>query len=276
MDHCNVLRSESGALEPLIISALASDRVGKIVDDGDLTHPLPVVSRSWSAVVAAFSDVLLALHGPDPHAKAIENHDAILRAHQDLLYRIAEFVEAVEKQTRVVVGKYVAPRNLDRALSEQCNAIKHEGARVGWVSARDAIMRVPGYQLRHLHGRSEIPMERFHKKRPSFSFNMELRRLVVNLYLLGDHAGRAVIDAAGPGASRKSDDTIAMLEHVIVLPPVIFPGERQLPAPHLALTGLALEVASRGGAFVALDGEIQIRHLHAGDGITSNFGLADV
>lgn len=137
-------------------------------------------------------------------------------------------------------------------------------------------MRAHGYQVRHLVGRGEVAMERFHKKRPSYSFNLEIRRLVTHLYLLGEHAGRAVIAATGPGNPRGSADTVTMLEHIIALPPMIFPGERKFPLPHLALTGVGLEVATRGGVLVALDGKIEIKSLHDGDGITRNFGLTDV
>src|SRR5690606_30518355 len=109
VDHCTVLRSETGALEPLIISAMASDRVAKMVDEGDLTHPLPILSRSWSAVVATMGDVLVGLLGPSQGAKFLDNHDVTLRAHRLLLYRIAE-TPSCERTETCCTGSPSSPR----------------------------------------------------------------------------------------------------------------------------------------------------------------------
>ena len=119
-------------------------------------------------------------------------------------------------------------------------------------------------------------MDRFNKKRPSFSFNLELRRLMVHLYLLGDHAGRAVVDAHGPGKPRGTDDSIKVIGRIDELSPVLFPGERKLGLPILSINAVGLTAATKGGRYVALDGPIEIKHLHEGDGITTTFGLADV
>lgn len=275
MDRCTVTLAETGDLQPLIIGALRSTGVSAAVAGSTNPHPLPVIIRAWSAVEAALEKTLDALDETVKQQDESKGASAALDAYREFLYRAAEFVEAVEKQTRAVAGSYKVPKNLDRILSEQCNAMKHNHMRLGWVSARSGFFRVTGYQMRHHVGDGETSADRFHKKRPSFSFNLEIRRVFAACYLLGEHAGRAIIavhGAAVPGTGTRSD----VLDRVLHLGSLIFPGESKEALPSVVQKGVDIEFTLLGGGMMPLVGQAQITALHTADGFTRTFSLSKI
>jgi hypothetical protein len=246
-----------------------------MVTANGITHPAPVIGRSWSAVENALERSIDLIGAVTTVSGKSSGTSEALDAYGAFLYRAAEFVEAVEKQARAVLPSYKVPKALDRMLSIQCNAIKHNNTHLTWVSADNGFLRVNGYQLRHIEGKSEVPVDRFHSKRPSYSFNLERRSLYAAMYLLGEHAGRAIIEvhgAAVPAGTKRS----AALDRVLALGPVIYPGEEREDFPAIKLSGASLGISLYGGARMPLSGNVRITAVHSGDGFTRTFGLTKV
>lgn len=245
IDHCTVRQSEVGGMRPLIIAAVNSQNVRAFVAHKGLPDPLAILWRAWTELETSLMRVLTLTANWSAEAVHAHDRNEELEAYKSFVYRCAEFAEAVEMQTRRLTGGYKLPRSIDRLLSEQCNAMKHDNMRLTWVSACDREHRVNGFQFRHHVGKVDTVAERFHSKRPSYSFNMELRRHWAGLYLLGDHAGRAVIAVHGPSApiyEQLSEIYMQMLEQ----PSFVFEKEANVPFAMLREYGDTLEVALDG------------------------------
>jgi hypothetical protein len=206
-------------------------------------------------------------------------HD-VLDAHRNFLYRSAEFVEAVEKQMRELFDDkraYRAPGWADRLLSEECNALKHEGMRLCWVGASGPIFSVAGYQVRQHVGEEEREAERFHRKVPAYSFALRIRRMMMALYLIGEESGRKVVGQFGAAVVPDKPEVSKALIHTTKIGAVVFPGERNIPAPRFEIDAKGdLQVGSTGGKTLHLPQPYQIRSVHAGDGFTRTFSMTQV
>lgn len=280
MDRCTVTLAETGDLSPLILGALRSQGVAAEAARLGITNPFPVVSRAWGEVEHALQAFF------DAEAKVVnvpgktEGIDPTMKAYREFLYRSAEYVEVIEKQLQALYDDkkaFKATRWQDRQLSEECNALKHEGMRLAWVSATGQIMRVTGYQVRHLVGDADVECERFHKKALSFSFGLRVRKMLAAAYLLGEEAGRKVIadfGAAVPVANPKISEAMVKATKIGAF---VFPSERNVPAPILEITNTGhLKVDSTGGRTVAIAGPYAVSSVFSGDGFTRTFSYGKV
>jgi len=151
--------------------------------------------------------------------------------------------------------------------------MKHSNIHLRWVSACDDKHRVNGFQFRYHFGTPAENVERFHSKRPSYSFNMELRRHWAGLYLLGDHAGRAVIATLGapnPIYEPVSEAYMRMLE----LPAFVFWSESDVPLALVREYGNTMEVSLDGATKVPVRA-LRTTSITLGDSLSAGAEIPD-
>lgn len=278
LERCTVSAIETGDLTPLILSALKSDAVREAAAENQIAHPYPAVYRAWKDVDDALTRTLDALENVRMVKDADGSEKALLACFRDFQYRTAEFAEAVKRQNDELMGKgaYNAPKFINDELKQQCNWQKHNGVRLGWVGAVSSFFSVHGYQLRHITANGDTELDHAHRKRPSFSFNLEIRRIVAHLYLLGEHAGRKVIEQYGPPPPRNGDEPWPALSRVMRLNPIVFPGERRMRAPKLEIVDGDLKVDLQGGPSIPLGGPLHVGAKFTSDGVTRTIRIAKV
>jgi hypothetical protein len=239
-----------------------------------IQHPYPVLSIKWREVAKEFGLALDALE--DVRAHGNRGAETLLKAWTSVLYRGAEYVEALERHvTRPLKAGFKMPRTLDRALSEQCNVLKHDAGRVGFFEAKAVYTKVVGYQIQHLRGDSLGPVEALHKRRSAYSFNLEMRRQLANLLVAGDLAAEAIRVAFNEPALPAHKGRFGLGERVLALPLFVFPSESKEAIPLLRKTddGAILVKNSGGTAIPLLGVSLQLTATFTADGFTRQFAL---
>lgn len=256
-----------------LLQILKSQSVAEAVTASGVQHPYPTVAHKWYQVKREFLSTLDALRDAKTGSNA--SAESLLGRWTSVLYRGAEFVETLEKHvTRPLDIKFKLSRALDRQLSEQCNALKHDAARIGRVEAKAPHAHVVGYQIQHVRGGSLGPVERLHKKRTAFSFNLEMRKHLAALLCASDEAAEAVRLKFNEPATSYGEGNFPLGERVLALPLYVFPSEARGDIPLLRRDKATILVRTSGGTVIPLVGtSIQLTASFTADGFTRSFDL---
>lgn len=199
----------------------------------------------------------------------------------EVVYKAAEFVEALDKYVvrALGLGKVIG-QGLDRALSEQCNVLKHEGARIGIVFASNGLITVCGYQLQEMKKSGLQSVERMHKKRPAYSFKLEALRIYANALLASQLVADAIMGKFDQGVERNQpqDSERHMHTKLISMTLFVFPGEKNTPVPVIIESPDGkFDVRPFGGSSIPLTGtNLEVGANFMADGFTKTFHIPAV
>lgn len=265
-------------LYPLFISALHSQAIQDTVKNSGSIHPYPASIKIWNDVVQAFHEVIdftevyFSLQ-----EKSKEN--TLSRIIRDLLYRIAEYAEILGKKRDFLIDVdkdfkcQKLPRTLDRRLSIQCNHMKHNDSFVGIISGTSRLYNIIGYQIQHTSPVGVEGVDIFHSNRKCYSLNVELRKILFDLYEAGEILGKDVVERFGdPIFLPGGEETVRLIERVCALPIIAFPSEGPSDMPNLSFDGDTFSLSAKGGAVRRPPGSSwSLTATYSGDGLTKKF-----
>jgi hypothetical protein len=172
-------------------------------DQQQLLHPLAIFNRRWANVERATSAVLDALDSWSAQTeKADDQVRDLLKAQKDFLYDTTELIEDFEKNFRRSVippdGLKKSPFSLSKGLRNhvvmQCNKMKHEHAYLGFVEVQYQFGKILGYSVFALVDPGTLgPDKNVHQQRQAFSFAIEIRKVIANIYLLAEEVAADLI-----------------------------------------------------------------------------------
>jgi len=261
------------------------------VRDG-LPHPIGTFNHSWSEVISAFD---LCFRGMEAVRKEVsspnvasanfasDRRGALMEATRSLYYRATEFIENIDDCISKSLSadpkrpvKVSGASALRKRVSVPCNKLKHNHNRIQYVEAAAVAFAVSGFAIYQVRGNAVEPNPEIHKKRQAFSFNIELRRIFVSLYLyaseVGQNISRLCGDMDGGNVTEAPDArTVEIINRLAALPPFCFPNESSQLMPLISFDGHTLDMSDEGGlAFPAPPGS-RIMSAYVGDGYTTTF-----
>ena len=272
-------------------------------DYHDLAHPLAFVSTSLNDLIdkiEAFLNTLdlyktLSFHDkirPDTEQELLGNYKAVI-------YSFAEYAESLEKNvvksicpkialqdsaTKNYISdfkKKISPK-YDRAIVI-CNKLKHNHNRMNFVLLRYSIGSAAGFSVMHNNRGTWKPNIEIHKKCQYYSFNIDIRRIMAEVYLLGYECGIFINNIAQTQGGLSEtllhnfqlpDRYIPILSKISTLPTLPFPPESLIPIPLFRYNQECLKVSYDGGNLIpvgSLQAEIEVRY--AGDGVSNSFAI---
>ncbi|WP_137045633.1 hypothetical protein [Pseudolabrys sp. FHR47] len=273
-----------GGLLPPIASILNRLQGPLFNAEWGLQHPLAIFNRRWTTFEQSLVAVLDALDGWHSPRANDETSEHLLKSQKNLLYDATELIEDFEKNmlravlSRETYGKnrFSLSKGLRNHVVVQCNKMKHAHAYLGFVEARYQFAKIPGYSVFSLTEPDTLgPEKNIHQQREAFSFSIELRKIVSNVYLLADEVTQEIIKHATLSHTEPdnkiSDRTSDILRRVNDLPRLAFPSERPAHMPIYHFDGTTLEIDDKGGEIHHASGNSTISASHVGDGVTKRF-----
>jgi hypothetical protein len=252
-------------------------------------HPAPGLNAGWRRVVVSLED-FLDVYDAVRRGEGIEANDAskfedrLLSRYQDFIYRSVEFIETAADKTKFALlppdnmkQKWGSPRiaGLRRHADIICNKLKHNQHQLVIVALTHPQSIVHGYMVTQISPEgSAVPNKDIHKDREVLSFNVEIRKIVANLYLIAQEVENSAISITGvKGSPTAAQDaaTEAVLRRVSELSSFVFPGETHKHMPILSFDGDLLEVEDRGGRVRHGIFDHQYRTRYVSDGHTRSY-----
>jgi len=277
------LHSDDGTgFEPRCFHALANYS-GPLFDQQHLPHPSGIVSHAWNEVIGSFDRTFDAL---DAMGKATQSNDALtenlLTGFKDILYRSTEFFDSLSvnvaaaltpnDKKKLSIG---GPQALRGIVALPCNRLKHNHNRLDYFEAKSGVFRVPGFTIYHaVNGVLEANPE-FHKKHPSKSYNLEVRKIFAAMYFYADTAADQISKLHPSTAPSKgvkiNPRTIAVIKRLTTLPVFTFPYESSRDMPSIVYDGVTLTIAESGGLAFPVPRDAQMTARYRNDGATLTF-----
>jgi hypothetical protein len=280
-------KSEGSSLKPPVIP-LFENYGGRLwhIENG-YPHPTPGLNLSWRQVLASLEDFLdvydCILQRPfgEPPEGVGKLEDRLLTRYADFLYRAVEFTETAADKTKFAVvdpsrlkQKWGSSRiaGLRRHADIICNKLKHNQHRLIQVSAKHLQGRVEGYMVVYVSTEEVVvPNADIHKDREALSFNLDVRKVMANIYLISQEI--QIISATATDASTKTTggfdaDTESALTRLSALPNFVFPGETVRHMPVFEYQDGILRVDDRGGPVRHSFSTHQFRTRYISDGYT--------
>ena len=245
------LRADDGnGFRPPCFAELRKREASFLLRD-DFPHPIATFNHSWSDVVSAYEECFRALeelrNAIEPNLSTTSKlHAALMDATRNIYYRTTEFIENVDDSVSKSLSsgsgralKLSGPGSLRKRIAIPCNKLKHNHNRIYYVEAIALGVTVPGFTIYGvrdgaLQANIEIP-----KRRPAFSFNVELRRIFVATYIYMFEVGQNISRHCANSLERKSIEdpeprTVAITDRLLRLPAFCMPFETSQHMPSLA------------------------------------------
>lgn len=254
----------------------------------DLPHPISTATHAWDQVEAALRRDVAAFEAAQALAAAEPSrnteYDDLLVAHRELIYRVAEFTEAVADKVPpcfVPVGKKAnvpaSVREIRRHADQVCNKLKHNQNRLIPTMARTPFDVVLGYTVCEIHrGVTLQPSSTIHAERRAFSFACDIRQLLADVFIIGGKIGR-LIESRGDIRDTQCTPTpssrFALFRAIQTLPTVIFPFERSAHMPLWQIDGSTLTIKRIGGQLRYPLGTVTMATMFRGDGVIRSFAV---
>ena len=247
-------------------------------------------NRRWSRIEPALKSVLdaydTAVSRPEPTEEDVR---VLLETQKNLLYDSTELIEDFEKNYRRAVipteklasSSFALSKGLRNHIVMQCNKMKHNHAYLGFVSAQFQFVRILGYSvISYVDSNTMGPNPDVHKQRPAFSFPVELRKVLANIYILGEEVAAAIRTAVElrtdvPPVS-VSEGWAEILTRIQNLPRAVFPSERAAHMPYFEYTANVLELEEKGGEIRHERGGSVTKSTYRADGITRSFRIGEI
>ena len=194
-----------------------------------------------------------------------------------------EFIEDIERNIAKCLSSDAkrivnisGPDSLRKSIALPCNRLKHNHNRLGFVAASGLLFTAQGLAIYHTKNDTLEPNPEIHKDRRAFSFNVELRRLLANLYFYADEAAikiRALLLPQVPRTKIHSSDapTAETLKRIANLPIYSFPFEKSKHMPSIEFDGHQLAIKESGGSILPASGQFSMMAQFEGDGVTRSF-----
>ncbi len=192
----------------------------------------------------------------------------------------------VDKKTASLVKKFRKEVKPFRDhFSGICNALKHNQNSLNFTAIACAAGFSEGYTVAAIDGSgASAPNAGIHKTTTAFSFNVDLRRILVDTYYIGYEAGNFIEDLAaahgGLAATaapecqlRENGDLNKALARVSSLPRLAHPKEARNSIPIVRFDGETLEMAPVGETRIPIIGKVISGYVLRADGVTRSFLL---
>ena len=228
----------------------------------DLAHPIALASSSWTAVERAlnraiidFSTVLAGRFKPGnpEYAVALDSHAA-------LIGRAAEFIETL---TENVASAFVVPgeklrishvKKERRHIDVICNKLKHNQNFLAPVTATANDGRIAyGFSVYSIDAKGEQhPNPEIHKQAEAFSLPLEIRRTIVDCYVISERVSEFVEQYGSINLysmetpALEDGQRLDLFKRVSELPKTCFPFEKG-PFPVVGVEGSELTIRPSGG-----------------------------
>jgi hypothetical protein len=243
-------------------------------------HPFAAHNITIAHVWRSFADVLDAHKAIVPRGINKELSDrtsTLLNCHRELLYRIAEHLDACLKAAQAVADKGLGRKEknfkefADRHKDIRdhaalvANTLKHNFCPLQAVRMTNGMLHVFGYFLSAPQEDGCIaPHEEVHPrwkdKETAISFNRDLRRLFVELFEAATNlAGYLHALGIGPSAppAQMADNIMAIAGRIQAIPAYCFPDEAMRPSPRVAVeeseAGKMLHIESHSKRFPMME-----------------------
>jgi hypothetical protein len=258
-----------------------------------LPHPVGLFNRRWTTVQETLLEALDAyetLQQADRTQNTISpEFKRLLAAHKRVLYDGAELIEDYEKNIRLCLFppdkvrsvSFALSKGLRNHISTQCNKMKHEHAYMSAVEAKFFLTHVTGYSLcSYADGDTLRPDPHIHAQRSAFSFAIEFRKILANLYVMGAEVA-TYIENSIPLTPRQQGltsrtQTVDLLERLTQLPIVVFPSERPAHMPIIEFDGQTLVIEEKNGPITHAHGSATVTALYEGDDVTRTFQVPNI
>ena len=274
--------ADGTGFEPRCFHALANYN-GPLFEQQHLPHPSGIVSHAWNEVLSSFDRTFDAL---DAMEKNVESNDALvenlLTGFKDILYRATEFFDSLSVNVAAALTpngrkklSIGGPQAFRSIAAHPCNRLKHDHNRLDYLEAKSGVFRVRGFTIYHaVNGTLEGNPE-FHKKHPSKSYNLEIRKLFAAMYFYADTAADQISKLYPPTASLKNvkinPHTIAVIKRLTTLPVFTYSYESSRDMPSIIYDGATLTIAESGGLTFPVPRDAQMTARHRNDGATLTF-----
>lgn len=272
-------KDDGNEFAPPCLAPLMSPRLISYHKERDLPHPITAFNASWWKLRSQF-DILLTLVDGYAVGYANDRNKPIMDAIETLYMRVANFVDVLETVIPGALlpnpkGRFELPRMLRKELMMPANKLKHEANDITLCGAKWWAVTVPAYMIFHMRDKSKIANPLFHKCRDAFSFNVELRRLIVRLYKFAAAVSKQ-IEILGYGAGAASDthgENAALLHRIVGMSHHCWWDEANL-MPMVQFDGEILRLNETGGRASAIDRyQTTFTALGTMDGYSRNIGL---
>jgi hypothetical protein len=278
---------DGNGFRPPCYSQLSKYRSAFLLRDGQ-PHPIAVFNHSWSDVISAFDGCFRALetlrNARDPDSKSVNDiYTGLMDATRNLYYRATEFIENIDDSVSKSLSpdpkrpvKFSGASTLRKRIAVPCNKLKHNHNRMHYVQATAVGLIVPGFSIYHLKDGGLQPNPEIHKKRRSFSFNVELRRMLITIYLymfeVGANISRHLANDLGDAAIEDPEPkTLAIIDKLLRLPAFGMPFETPQHMPSLAFDRKTFTMSDEGGIILPAAVDCKMTAIFTGDGITTRF-----
>jgi len=245
-------RQDGHEFAPPCFSQLNAPALVSYHQERDLPHPITAFNTSWWKLRAQFTSILDLLNGYSVGGGSDRDHP-IMDAVEALYFRAANFIDVLERIVPEALlpqekGRFNLPRGLRSDLMMPANKLKHEANVITLCGAKWWAVNVPAFMIFHMRGTSKIANPIFHARRDAFSFNVELRRLLVKIYRFAAAVGEQVAEL-GYGTSQPtgmSAENEALLRRLAEMPNYCWWDEDRL-MPTFAFDGEMLKLDEKGG-----------------------------
>lgn len=263
-----------------------------------LPHPIGMLNHSWYDVVRAALTFLESQekisHKTFP-LRANSNEpippDTIQNAidhYRNFIYEAVRFVEdAADNLKKCLLPKQRwnewkpdGVPGLRKHSDMICNKLKHEHNRLIPVSVEHMMGWIEGYSVCAVDNDGTLKPNRFiHDDTQAFSYNVDIRRIVANIYLIGESLGHQIrkltqsklrLNDDEPEVSR---DLPLMLEKISSMPIFVFPKEKAKHMPIFSFDGDRLTIDRSAGKILTPVGWTRISARFTGDGFTKAFHI---
>lgn len=272
-------KHDGNEFAPPCLAPLMSPRLISYHEERELPHPITAFNASWWKLRSQF-DVLLTLIDGYAVGAANDRNKPIMDAIETLHMRVANFVDVLE----IIIpgallpnpkGRFELPRTLRKELMMPANKLKHEANDITLCGAKWWAVSVTAYMIFHMRDRSKIANPLFHHRRDAFSFNVELRRLIVKIYKFAAAVGEQ-IQRLGYGvgaASGTHDENAALIHRIVGMSHYCWWDETDL-MPKVEFDGEVLRLSDKGGRASAINRyQATFTALGTMDGYSRNIGL---
>lgn len=256
-----------------------------------LGHPLSISTHSWLAVEHALERVLdkfTAMDSEFSHSKKTALHSKtcrdLLDAHREFIYRAAEFLETIvdkvpacftpmEKKT----GLRQSAKEIRRHVDVICNKLKHEQNRMVPVASYWQTGTVLGYCVCTTDASDTLgPSRIIHRDRRGFSFGVDIRRVLADVYCIAAKVGRFIDKLEAPKSEvvingNEGIKRLELLSRVEFLPTHVFRFERSGHMPIWKIKDQGLLIGSQGGDVIRAPISATMMTTFAGDGVIRKF-----
>jgi hypothetical protein len=278
---------DGNGFRPPCFAQLNKYKSSFLLRDG-LPHPIAAFSHSWSDVISAFEECFRTLEalrnaaGPDSEL-IDEMRSALMAATRNLYYRATEFIENIDDSVSKGLSpdpkrlvKFSGANALRKRIALPCNKLKHNHNRIHYVQATALGLAVPGFSIYHVKDGALHPNPEVHKKRPAFSFNVELRRIFVTTYIYMSEVGENISrhcanDLEDTAMENTEPRTLAVIDRLLRLPAFGMPFETPQHMPSLEFDKNTFTMSDESGTILPAPIGCKMTATFTGDGFTTGF-----